>query len=98
MPPILLKLALVAAMAAHGADLASTEHCLGAKTCHELNPWLARFDNPAAFGAAKMGVAAAGAYGTLELEKNHPKWAFWLNVGIAGAYTGIAAHNARNSR
>lgn len=56
----LYKVSLVCSVAAHGADLAGTEHCLGAGKCREMNPWLARFEQPAVFGAAKMGVATGG--------------------------------------
>lgn len=94
-PLWLLKLTLVTALAAHGADLASTENCLGAKRCHELNPWLARVDQPIAFGAAKMGVAGLGLYGSEKLEANHPKWALVLNLTVTGAYSAIAVHNSR---
>lgn len=93
---LLFKLSLVAAMAAHGADLASTENCLGAGRCREMNPWLARYEQPAVFGAAKMGVAAGSGLATYEVYKrNHPKVATVLNFVVAGAYTAIAVHNAR---
>lgn len=92
---MLLKLSFVLALAGHGADLASTEHCLGRGVCREMNPWLARFEQPAIFGAAKMGVAGAGLWATSEFAKSHPKWATVLNLTIAGAYTGIAIHNSR---
>lgn len=95
-PLWLLKLTLITSLAAHGADLASTEHCLGAGRCRELNPWLARFDQPAAFGAAKMGVAGLGLYGAQKLETNHPKWALALNLTVTGAYTAVAIHNSRH--
>lgn len=98
MLPLLYKLSLVAAIAAHGADLATTEHCLGAGRCHEMNPWLARFEQPAVFGAAKMGVAAGGLWGIDMFAEKHPKWATVINFTIAGAYTGIAIHNARVTR
>lgn len=97
-PAWLLKVTLLASLAAHGSDLATTEHCLGAGKCHELNPWLARFDQPAAFGAAKMGVASLGTYGSMKLETNHPKWALVLNLTVTGAYTAIAVHNSRQER
>ena len=98
MTPWLLKLSFVVALAAHGADLASTEHCLGAGRCRELNPWLARFNTPATFGAAKMGVAGASELWLYELAQEHPKIAFWTNLAIGATFTGIAAHNARVTR
>lgn len=98
MTPFLVKLTLVAALAAHGADLATTEHCLGAGLCREMNPWLARFDQPAAFGAAKMGVAALGAVVTLKIAEKHPRWAMVLNTAITSGYTAVALHNAQVGR
>jgi hypothetical protein len=93
-----LKFSFVVAIAGHGADLASTEHCLGANTCRELNPWLARYDNPALFGAAKMGVAGVSEVWLYDLSKSHPKLAFVANLAIGATFTGIAAHNARQTR
>lgn len=91
----LYKLSIAAAIAAHGADLAGTEHCLGRGVCREMNPWLARYDNPAVFGAAKMGVAAGGILAADRFAKEHPKWATVLNFTVAGAYSAIAVRNAR---
>lgn len=95
---MLFKLTLVLAMAAHGADLASTEYCLGAGRCREANPWLARFNQPAQFGAAKMGVAGLGAWGSVKLHETHPTLAIVLNLAQAGAFAAIAAHNGRVGR
>ena len=98
MMPFLLKLTLMTSLAAHGADLATTEHCLGAGKCHEMNPWLARFEQPAVFGAAKMGVAAIGTYGSERLAEHHPKWALMLNLAVTGSYAAIALHNTQVGR
>lgn len=95
--PFLLKLTMVSAIAAHGADLASTENCLGAGRCRELNPWLARFEQPAIFGAAKMGVAAGSLWGTAKFAESHPKLAVLANVAVSVTFSGIAIHNARVS-
>jgi hypothetical protein len=92
---LLYKLSLIFALASHGADLASTENCLGAGKCHELNPWLARFNKPVAFGFAKAGVAAASEVGIDHFKETHPKWATALNFGIGATFTGIAIHNAK---
>jgi hypothetical protein len=93
------RASMVAAIAAHGADLSSTEHCLGAGRCTELNPWLARFDQPAVFGAAKMAVAGLSLWGTAKLkDAGHPKLAIAANVGQAIGFSLIAWHNARVSR
>jgi hypothetical protein len=98
MTPFLLKLTLITSLAAHGADLASTQNCLGAGRCHEMNPALARFHSPAAFGAAKMTVAGLGTYGSMKLQEEHPKLAIVLNVAVTGAYSSIAYHNSQVGR
>lgn len=95
MLPFLLKLTLVTSLAAHGADLATTEHCLGAGTCHETNPILARFDQPFAFGAGQMGIVGIERLAVAKVEEKHPKWALVLNLVVTGAYSGIALHNAK---
>ena len=90
------RASLVAAVAAHGADLATTEWCIGRGTCHESNPWLARFDHPAAFGVAKMGTAAMTLWLTAKIkDAGHPKVATWMNVVTTGLLAGVAAHNSR---
>lgn len=95
---MLFKLTLILALAAHGADLASTEHCLGAGRCREMNPWLARYHNPAVFGAAKMTVAGGGLWATSELHKTHPKLAVLVNLAVAGGFAGVAVHNTKVSK
>ena len=95
----LFRASLVAAVAAHGADLATTEYCLGAGKCREANPFLLRFDQPAVFGAVKMGVAAVGLWGTAKLnDAGHKRWAVLVNLAQAGAFTAVAVHNARATR
>ena len=95
---MLLELSFVFAMGAHGADLASTEHCLGAGRCREMNPWLARFEQPVAFGFAKMGVAAGSDLMVRKIAKTHPRLAVVTNLAIGAAFTGIALRNARVSQ
>lgn len=92
------RVSQVAAASAHAADLGATTYCLGSGRCRELNPWLARYENPAVFGAAKGGVATAGLIFTDKLHKTHPKWAIVLNFAVAGAYTAIAARNVALGR
>lgn len=89
------RISMVTAMAAHGADLATTEHCLGAGLCHELNPFLLRFNQPATFGAVKMGVAALQLWGVAKIHERWPKAATTLNFVTTGIFSAIAAHNAR---
>ena len=90
------RASLVAAVAAHGADLAITENCLGRGACVEMNPLLARFDNPVTFGAVKMGTAALTLWLTAKIKDvGHPKIATWMNVITTGLLAGVAAHNQR---
>ena len=96
--PFLLKLTMVTSIAAHGADLASTEHCLGRGVCREMNPALARFTQPAVFGAAKMAVASLSLWGTAHLAARHPKMAVAINVAVTGGYALVAVHNTRVSQ
>lgn len=91
----LLRLSFILALAGHGADLASTEYCIGKGSCREMNKWLARFDSPVTFGAAKMGVAGGGELLVYEMSKDHKRLAITVNFGIAGAFFAVAAHNAR---
>jgi hypothetical protein len=89
---------MVAAIAAHGADLATTEYCLGQGKCYEMNPLLARFEQPATFGAVKMGVAAGQLWLVSYLRGKLPANQRWLatvgNFAVAGIFAGVAAHNA----
>jgi len=78
-PDVPFRISLVAAVAAHGADLATTEYCLGARRCTEINPWLTRFSTqPGVFGATKMGIAVA----------------IIINSGMAAGFTAIAIDNS----
>jgi len=95
----LFRVSLVAAMAAHGADLASTEFCLGEGTCRETNKALARFSTqPATFGAVKMGIAALSLWGTAKLHDNHPKLATAINFGVTAFFSGVAVYNGRQTK
>lgn len=80
-----------AAIVGHSADLASTEHCLGARTCHELNPWLARVDSPTGFAVAKMTVASLGLWATRQIPNK--RLAVLVNVSIGVAFTVVAVRN-----
>ncbi len=88
----------IAVLVAHGADLGSTEECRGAGRCVERNPWLARFDNGATFGAAKMGVAGVGFWTVRKLHDSHPTLAIVVNVALAATFDAIAYHNTRVGR
>jgi hypothetical protein len=93
------RLALAGAVTAHGLDLSTSSHCLGAGTCRELNPILRPLsDTPLAFGAAKMGIAAASLLATDALRRRgHRKAAFWIAVGQSIAFTYIAVRNVRSA-
>lgn len=94
----LFRASLVSAIAAHGADLATTEHCLGSGRCRELNPFLLRFEQPAVFGAVKMGVAGLSLWATAKLHDSHPRWAIAANVAQTVGFTWIAVRNTRAVR
>jgi hypothetical protein len=99
--PFLYKLSIVFAIGAHGADLGITSNCIGRGVCRELNPALARFDNPAVFGFAKMGVATGGILVTDKLYKTDTKkgkiGAIIMNFAVASAFTAIAVRNTREA-
>lgn len=90
---MILELTFVFAIAGHGADLASTEHCLGARTCTELNPWLVRYSNPVAFGISKMAVAGISEVFLYKYSKTHPKVAGAINLLVGSTFTAIAIRN-----
>lgn len=96
--PALFTASMIAAVAAHGADLATTEYCIGSGRCREMNPFLLRFHQPATFGATKMGLAAAQLWLVSKMHELWPKAALFVNVATTGIFTAIAAHNARVGR
>ena len=79
----------------HSYDLATTERCLGAKTCHELNPYLARFDSPLAFTAAKIPLALVQLWLVRKLHDTHPTLAPGINLATGAFFTGLGARNER---
>ena len=92
------RISLVAAVSAHGADLATTEYCLGAKRCTEINPWLTRFSTqPGVFGATKMGIAALSLWGVAKIRESNRPLAIIVNFGMAAGFTAIAIHNSRQT-
>lgn len=82
-------------LGAHALDAAATQRCLGAGTCRELNPWLARYDAPVNFTAAKVGVAWAQLWMTRKIRRTHPRLAMIVNYSVAGAFSAIAIRNER---
>ncbi len=92
----IFRASLASAVVAHAMDLATTEHCLGAKTCTETNAALSRFTTqPIAYAGVKMGVAALSLWGTAKLHETHPKLATAINLGVTALFTGVAVHNTR---
>ena len=104
--PFLLKASFVFAIAGHGADLASTEHCLGAGKCREANPWLARYDSPVRFGVAKMLVAGGSEWGLYEYvkprgdgkDKRRAIVGVVMNGALGATFLSIGMRNARQTR
>lgn len=80
----------------HAIDTATTQHCLGAGTCHELNPYLGRFKNPIGFTTAKIGIGFAQLYIVRKVARyKSPKLASIFNVVVSSALTTVAIHNQR---
>jgi hypothetical protein len=84
------------AVMGHAADLAATERCRGAKTCHETNRYLARFDDPVAFAAAKFGVASIGLWAARKIP-NQTLGAI-VNYSIGASFFALGARNERIGR
>ena len=86
-------------LSGHAFDLAATEHCLGAGTCREMNPWLGRFESPVAFTAAKFSIAFVQLWAVRELkEHGHPRLALAANLALAGGFTALGIRNERLTR
>ena len=104
------RASLVAAVAAHGADLATTEHLLGRSSqatlsgqpapFYEANPYLGHFTaNPLAFGLVKMGTAAGVLWLNAKLhDSGRRRLAIGLNVAQVVVLSAVAAHNYRIGR
>ena len=91
------RFALAGAISAHGLDLATSMHAIGAGQASEINPVLAPFsDKPLAFAAVKMGLASVGLLATDALRRNgHPKWAMALALIQTAVFTYVAIRNER---
>lgn len=87
-----------AVLGSHALDAAATQHCLGSGKCHELNPWLARYNSPVRFTAAKVTVAGLQLWAVRKLRPTHPKLAILTNYAIAAGFTAIAIRNERIGR
>lgn len=82
-------------LGAQALDAAATQRCRGAGRCHELNPWLARYDSPVRFTAAKIGVTGLQLWAVRKLRPTHPKLATLTNFAIGAGFTAIAIRNER---
>lgn len=89
----------LAVLTGHAFDLAATQRCLGAGSCHEMNPWLARYSSPTRFTAAKFSLALVQLWTMRKLkEHGHPKIALAANFAIAGGFTALGFRNERLTR
>lgn len=78
----------------HAADGYSTQRCLGAGRCAELNPFLARFDQPVAFAVSKTALAAGQLYLTRRLrDSGHHRLALILNLSIGSSFLALGIRN-----
>lgn len=87
-----------AVLGSHALDAASTQRCLGTGRCREVNPWLARYESPVRFTAAKVGVASLQLWAVRKLRPSHPRMATVTNYAIAVAFSAIAVRNERIGR
>ncbi len=95
---IAFDLSEFAVVVGHSMDLASTQRCLGSGRCHEVNPFLLRFDQPMAFAASKFGIGGVQLWATRKLQRSHPKWASVINYSIGAGFTALAVRNQRIGR
>ena len=97
----MLHLALIALLAAHGADTSTTMYAIGAHPAavHEWNPVMRPLlGHPAAFGAVKLGTAGVTSWALLRLKDDHPKLVVWIASASAIGLSAVAVHNARALR
>jgi hypothetical protein len=84
-----------AVLGSHALDAAATQRCIGAGKCYELNPWLARYNSPVRFTAAKVSIAGLQLWAVRKMKPTHPKLATVTNYVIATGFTAIAIRNER---
>jgi hypothetical protein len=82
----------------HAMDLASTVDCRSAGRCREANPFLARFDNPLTFTAAKFAVGGLGLWAVRKMQPRHPRLASVVNYAIGAGFVSLGIRNARVGR
>lgn len=91
-----LRWSELAVVAGHAFDAASSQRCLGSGRCHETNAWLARYDDPIRFTAAKLTIAGVQLWATRKLaESGHARLAIVANVAIGSGFTALAVRNTK---
>lgn len=92
----LTHLAIGASITAAGMDLATSMHCLGARTCREVNPLLRPLEGqPLAFGAVKGASSALVAWLLLRYHREHPRLVRVVALALTASSTYIAVRNTR---
>lgn len=92
------RVAIGAFAVATMSDLSTTCYCLGKGSCEEANPIFRPFQNkPLQIGIAKGSGAVLIGDVLLRQRKAHPKRTAVIASALAGAYFGLAYHNARFS-
>ncbi len=84
-----------AVLGAHALDASATQRCVGSGRCRELNPYLARFDQPVAFTGAKVGLAWVQLWAVRKIRPTHPRLATVTNYAIALGFGALALRNER---
>ncbi len=89
----LFNLSAAVAVVGHGADLATTQRCLGEGRCVEVNPWLLRYQQPVPFAVAKMSVATVGIWAASKIPNR--KLGALVNFAVGSGFLALAAHNEK---
>lgn len=94
--PRVLRVLIGTALTLHGGDLGQTMYCFGAARCREWHPVFAPLsDHPFAFGAVKVGVAAAANAAIWKLHHTHPRLAFAILAAQIASEGFAVVHNGR---
>jgi hypothetical protein len=79
--PTLFHALIAGGIALQGADAMQTAYVIGTGRGHEVNPVLQPFSaHPAAFGAVKLGIAAASSWAIVKAHQS-PKYR-WIAVAL----------------
>lgn len=91
-----LHVSIGCSMVATGIDYGVTMFALGGGKLTEANTLLAPFsDNPAAFGAIKMGTAVGVNYLLLRMHESKPKTSLAIGLGSCVTYSLVSVINTR---